>query len=1454
MIDVAGTRPHPGTREIPPTTTAAGAPEPASPVRESFGWGGASASIIAALAFGRADRSSAPVDLDRLRHLALLPADALALDLSDPAQRRFGDYELLELIGEGGMGVVYRAYQASLDREVAIKRLAAGPWASREFVERFLREARNAARMQHPNIVTIHEVGTVDHIHFFSMRLVRGRSLSDAIGDAGWRDLREAARLMRIVAEAVDYAHRLGVLHLDLKPGNILLDEHGVPHVADFGLARRLDGALASDEAEICGTPDYMAPEQAAGGSRPLSAATDLWGLGAILHELATGQPPFRAASAREAMRRLATEPLSPPRRLRADLPRDLEAIILKCLAREPECRYASARALADDLGCFAERRAVAARPLAAPLRLARWTRREPRLAAASALALAALLGGLLATARQWQRADRNAQVAAASEGLANERLWQTRRDQAAGAVRDGRGYDALPALAANIAEREAAGLSADEDRLRFAAIERNAPRLIDVIATGAPIVSVALSPDGKAAAVAGFDGTVRVFDLDSGRLRWSTGFAGLTHFWKQKQNLVALRFSGDGRRLIGRSAWPTGVVVAPFGIDEILFDAADGRAQVPPPERFADFRDATWSPDGRYAMVRSNAWEAVLMRADDWHAFGPRRRVPDAGWLLAPDARALAAATDGFTTLELRDPKTFDVRHRFRYRTGQRITAWAASPDGEALAVGHLDGLVELVDFAHGRRERVPQGASGSVSWLEFSADGRWFGAIAGAGGAMVWNRRTLEPVTPPMRPDGIGESPSARIALDAANGSVLATIGAQASLWRVHGADAAPQRIGTQFPHPGAFSGGVRPVAFEPARGLVATGGSEGELRLWRLPAGAARPLRDAAYGGDWHGSAQVVAVDETGVRLADVRSGAPSSAPLRLAQAPSFARMTDDAKTLVVAVADELVAYGRDGRDWLPRVVAARLPNDIVRVVLGPDSRRAFVAWRDYRDGREIVAGRVVDLRGGDEGGGTTVPEAVDDAFFSADGRILLLRYAGGLAALDASTLAPRWRTAGAEAVIAAGRFSAAGDSLWALVRSEAGRTALWRVDADGGAIADRSDLGELAVGNCACDLVATSARTAILQRAGSGPTLWSADGGNRNLAGYGVREATALALAPDARTFARATKAGVVLASAADGQWLSPELPAAGLASDSVDRLAFTPDGSGLVGRSARNQWLYWDVTPERRPAQQLLRMARRLYPDAARPPGEPALQLSARERAELRASDPGEPPAAATAPDPAIPTRRDDLAATLVDFGTQPQRPLQQPGRTPNAFKLDLPGLAPGRHRLLGVDYDVRSHLLAKTKNLLADGIVPQRLEGIRPDVAHVAALDVLLAATTQLQTERELPYAFVEIRYRDGSDERLPILYRRDVLAQWIDEVEPATARTAWRQADSHACFSASRVFAVRLVNPHPRREVASLALAASDHEWSQPAFLAITVEPAPAAAPAPPRGADRAD
>jgi tetratricopeptide (TPR) repeat protein len=349
-------------------------------------------------------------------------AEPLDLDLRDPEQRRFGEFELIERIGEGGMGAVYRARQPSLDREVAVKLLSAGPWASQDFIAMFKYEAQSAAGLHHPNIVAVYAIGEQEGVIYYAMELVAGETLDHCLDRVHAMAPRDAVGLTRTLAEAVDYAHRLGVLHLDLKPANILLDRMGAPKISDFGLARRLGRGLSVENERVLGTPSYMSPEQADPLHGVLTPATDVWGLGTILYECIAGSPPFLAPTADETLRLVREGRV---RRLSRSAPvhRDLEAICMKCLARSPLQRYLTARALADDLGRYLEGRPVRARPLNVWQRVGHWTQREPALAFAVGGAGIALVAGIAATSLQWQRAERNAAAAREVNRFINEDL-----------------------------------------------------------------------------------------------------------------------------------------------------------------------------------------------------------------------------------------------------------------------------------------------------------------------------------------------------------------------------------------------------------------------------------------------------------------------------------------------------------------------------------------------------------------------------------------------------------------------------------------------------------------------------------------------------------------------------------------------------------------------------------------------------------------------------------------------------------------------------------------------------------------------------------------------------------------------------------------------------------------------------------------------------------------------
>ena len=304
----------------------------------------------------------------------------------------FGDYELLEVIGRGGQGVVYRARQKSLNRTVALKVIGLGHWATEAHLKRFRREAEAAASLDHSGIVPIYEVGERDGSCYFSMKLVEGGQLDEVIKREPM-PIRRAIELIAKVARTVHYAHEHGILHRDIKPGNILLDGKGEPHLTDFGLARLVETeSTVTRTMEVLGTPSYMAPEQAVGNNARISSATDVYGVGAVLYQLLTGQPPFAGGTTYETIKLLLdTEPRQ-PRLLNPKLDRDLSTICLKCLEKDPQRRYSSALALAEDLERWLKHEPIQARRTGVLTRGKKWVRRNPTsaLLAASLVALAA--------------------------------------------------------------------------------------------------------------------------------------------------------------------------------------------------------------------------------------------------------------------------------------------------------------------------------------------------------------------------------------------------------------------------------------------------------------------------------------------------------------------------------------------------------------------------------------------------------------------------------------------------------------------------------------------------------------------------------------------------------------------------------------------------------------------------------------------------------------------------------------------------------------------------------------------------------------------------------------------------------------------------------------------------------------------------------------------------------
>ena len=339
--------------------------------------------------------------------------------------RQFGDYELLEEIARGGMGIVYKARQVSLDRIVAVKLLLLGQYASEEFIHRFRIEASAAASLQHPNIVAIHEVGVHQGQHYFAMDFVDGPDLAHLVREQPL-PAKRAAGYVKTIAEAIHFAHTRRILHRDIKPSNVLIDSNDQPRVTDFGLAKNLaNDSDLTQTGKVLGSPSFMPPEQALGERGKMGPASDVYSLGAILYHALTGRPPFVGETLHATLQQVESKEPVAPRLLVPGVPADLETICLKCLEKEPAKRFPSARELADELNRFLRDEPIYSRPVSGAERVWRWCRRKPAIAslgAATGLLLVALLsGGPIAFWRinvARERSERNLYIANVQQAI----------------------------------------------------------------------------------------------------------------------------------------------------------------------------------------------------------------------------------------------------------------------------------------------------------------------------------------------------------------------------------------------------------------------------------------------------------------------------------------------------------------------------------------------------------------------------------------------------------------------------------------------------------------------------------------------------------------------------------------------------------------------------------------------------------------------------------------------------------------------------------------------------------------------------------------------------------------------------------------------------------------------------------------------------------------------------
>lgn len=882
--------------------------------------------------------------------------EGLADDLNTPPStsqaldgqlRRFGDFTLINEIARGGMGVVYKARQESLKRIVALKMILAGKLAGELDVQRFRAEAEAAALLDHPGIVPVYEFGEWEGQHYFSMGFVDGPSLAQAFDDP--YPPRQATELMVKVCDAVEYAHRQGVVHRDLKPANVLLEANGNPRISDFGLAKRVElNSGLTVSGQIMGTPSYMPPEQALGSGSNVTQASDIYSLGAILYELLTGRPPFQSDNPMETLRQVLHRDPIPPRQLNSSVPRDLETVCLKCLNKEPRRRYESADALADELRRYLAGQPIHARPISGVERAARLCRRNPTVSTSLGAVVLSLAAGLGAASYfallEKHRADELSMTQSALVTESNlAREFAQKETAARRQIEDEQRklQRQLYISAVNLAYRDWEYNDVHKARTL---LESCAPehrgwewyfchrlcRLekLNLAAHEGGAYSVAFAPDGSWVASVGMDEKLKIHDASTGELMrvLSTSLNMKRPRVYNRNDILAV--APDGRH-----------VAVAWSDDSVAWMDLDGS-----PTRFFLGHESSVtcleiSPDGTQVAAGSmdgvvRVWDTTsgdLTRTLVAKATTPRlralkRRTKTIHRLaFDPTGERLAAACmDGavriWQTESDNEPLIYEGHRGF-------VFGVAFSPDGQRVASGGWGGAIHICDAVTGARAMILQGHDSFVHAIVFSADGRRIASSSEDRTVRLWDASTGEPVETWRGHDGF--------VMDVAinhDATLVASAGQDGTirLWDA----SAGRRVQVLDGH----TGWTRALAFSPDSRMLATGSAvhsaDLEVFLWNTISGRRLGVCDAwAEPGavdtrsvTFSSDGQYLVAVGGGIRTYDVATGSARS-PNHVSGHQSLAlALAPDGERFVVGEKDGTISVWRIGSDAPEQTISA------------------------------------------------------------------------------------------------------------------------------------------------------------------------------------------------------------------------------------------------------------------------------------------------------------------------------------------------------------------------------------------------------------------------------------------------------------------------------------------------------------------------------------------------